>query len=216
MLWEGIRVYSREKYRNLGPERRFILTEDIRNHLHPDLPETLIGRSIIIVTYNRQTETEVEGVNFLVVDEELPDFVMVGQREAERRYPDEMTEVRLTGSSLIPKLFQEEQDVLLAGVRKRKAPAKKAAPEKKPAPKKSASAKKEPGKKAGDIVVTPVTKGPGTRKNTPKTAPAKKAAPEKKKTLPDKPVAEERSGSFKKKAAVRSDRKVILPQWKKK
>lgn len=113
MLWEGIRVYSRSQYEALSPKYRFILTEEVRDKLHPDLPEKYIGKSLILITSKKKTEIEVEGINFIIVDDNVEDYTLMSLRDAERRYPDEMTECRLTGASIISKLFQEDQTALI-------------------------------------------------------------------------------------------------------
>ena len=114
MLWEGLRIYSRQQYSAISADCRFILTEDVRKVLHSDIPERYVGRSIIIVKTPTIEELEVEGINFLVVDDDsVPDFLIMSQREAERRYPAEMSDVRNTGSSPVAKEYQNEQEAML-------------------------------------------------------------------------------------------------------
>ena len=113
MLWEGLRIYSRSQYSAVPADCRFILTENVRKALHPDIPERYIGRSILIIRTVNLEELEVEGINFLVVDAPVPEFLIMSQREAERQYPAEMASVRNSGSSAIAKEFQAEQDAMI-------------------------------------------------------------------------------------------------------
>lgn len=114
MLWAGIRLYSREQYEGVKPEYRFILTPEVREYLHPDIPETYLDKSLILIPTEGGFEIEVEGENFLAVDDKVVGVTIISLREAERRFPDEVRDCRQTGSSLIAKLFQDEQNPLLA------------------------------------------------------------------------------------------------------
>ncbi len=193
MLWEGLRIYSRQQYSAISADCRFILTEDVRKVLHSDIPERYVGRSIIIVKTPSIEELEVEGINFLVVDDDsVPDFLIMSQREAERRYPAEMSDVRNTGSSPVAKEYQNEQEAMLkiaggkkAAVRKepsvktpRKTPSKKKNPETEEPPKEKAT-KAEPAKLP--------SKSTGTRKKTEKPAAVINIPDEEPEEKPSKP-----------------------------
>lgn len=49
MLWEGIRLYSREQYAKLPPSVRFILTKDVQKYLHPDIPDKYLNKSLLLI-----------------------------------------------------------------------------------------------------------------------------------------------------------------------
>ncbi len=160
MLWEGLRIYSREQYEALGPDNRFILTSKVREMLHPEIPETYLDKSLVLIETGKKVEIEVEGVNFLAVNDDVPDYTIISMREAERRYPDDVTECRLTGSTITAKLYQDDQDALMAkprrsgllGRRKADSAEKKARTsskkEPKPEPKKESRKADKPVKKA--------------------------------------------------------------------
>ena len=79
MLWEGLRIYSRQQYSAIGTDCRFILTEKVREVLHPDIPVRYVGRSILIIRTGDIEELELEGINFLVVDDVVPDFLIMSR-----------------------------------------------------------------------------------------------------------------------------------------
>ena len=245
MLWEGLRIYSRSQYSAVPADCRFILTDKVREVLHPDIPERYVGRSILIIHTGNLEELEVEGINFLVVDAPVPEFLIMSQREAERQYPAEMASVRNSGSSTVAKEFQAEQEAMLkiasgkkAAVRNTpKTPVKKSVskktskketpkeekpvieiePEKedKPAklPSKRTSKKTAPKTEPKPVIDIPEEEPESAPEPVPKkTAPKKKAASTAKKA--DTPAKKTPSGSFKKKAAVRTSGLVLLPLWK--
>ncbi len=190
MLWEGLRIYSRPQYSAIPADSRFILTENVRDVLHPDIPERYVGRSILIIKNDAVEELEVEGINFLVVDDNsVPEFFIMSQREAERRYPLEMGEVRNSGSSSVVKQFQNEQEALIkiAGGKKSAVRKDSSAPRgvltRKPA-------KKEEPSEEEEITITPVDKP--VKAKTPAKKPAAKTSSTKtstaKKTTKKEPV----------------------------
>ncbi len=202
MLWEGLRIYSREQYEALGPENRFILTQQVREVLHPEIPETYLDKSLVLIEAGGRIEIEVEGSNFLAVNDNVPDYTIISMREAERRYPDDVTECRLTGSTITSKLYQDDQDALLAKPRKRGLLKRRTKTESKPDKKSEKPAKKE-------------TKA-APKKETKPPAPAKKAekpAP-KSEPKPEPPVQKDPDGPRKKKAVTEDG--TIRPLWRRK
>ncbi len=202
MLWEGLRIYSREQYEALGPENRFILTPQVRDVLHPDIPETYLNKSLILIEAGGKIEIEVEGNNFLAVKDNVPDYTIISMREAERRYPDDVTECRLTGSTITSKLYQDDQDALLTKPRKRGFLRRGTKTESKP-DKKSAS----PAKKESKPAPKKETKSPAPDKKAEKAAPKKESKPE--------PPAQDGPDGPRKKKAVTEDG-TIRPLWRRK
>jgi len=209
LLWEGLRIYSRAQYEALGPENRFILTDKVRDTLHPDLPDSYLGHSIVLIQTSKKVEVEVEGSNFLAVDDDVPDFTVISMREAERRYPTDVTECRLTGSTLIAKLYQDDQDDLMAAAGKKKRGGlfrRSAKTADKP---KKAEKTPKADKKAG---AAPADK-PAKKAEAPKPAPAKKSKEEP--PAPVKKAQPPEQEPVKKKKAVTDDG-TIRPLWKRK
>ena len=195
MLWEGLRIYSRSQYSAVPTDCRFILTEEVRNTLHPDIPEGYVGRSILIIRAGNVEELEVEGINFLVVDTDVPEFLIMSQREAERQYPIEMTAVRNTGASAIVREFQTEQEALVKIASGKKTAVRRAS-SKKPAVKIPRNSKKKETPKDDEepeITVKPVSKP--VKEEKPAKLPSKKttrkpAPKEEKKPVIDIPAEE--------------------------
>lgn len=92
MLWEGIRLYSRQQYASLPCNVRFILTPEVKEYLHPDIPDKYLGKSLLLIQDGDRCEILVEGVNFLVVDEDIKGYTIIGRWDAERRYHVDMRE----------------------------------------------------------------------------------------------------------------------------
>lgn len=97
MLWEGIRLYSKNQYASLPPRIRFILTPDVQKYLHPDIQDRYLDKSLLLIKDGDRYEVLVEGENFLVVDDDILGFTIIGRWEAQRKYPNDMRECQTTG-----------------------------------------------------------------------------------------------------------------------
>ncbi|AGI47256.1 hypothetical protein TALC_00242 [Thermoplasmatales archaeon BRNA1] len=194
MFWEGLLIVSKSHYEAMGPDRRFILTKEVREHLHPEVPAKYLNKSIIVFGDAKgNIEYEVEGQNFLAVSSlQVREFLTMSPREAERRYADDYLECKMTGSSMVAKLYQMDQEErladlgiivapkkkgLLGRLRKQKDPEKKGIEEEvrvsKPAEEKPRkTVKKVPAEKSAEK--KPAAKKPAAKKAAPKKTPESK------------------------------------------
>ena len=209
MLWEGLRIYSRTQYEALGPQNRFILTKQVREVLHPEIPETYLDKSLVLIEAGGRIEIEVEGSNFLAVKDDVPDYTIISMREAERRYPDDLTECRLTGSTITSKLYQDDQDALLSKPKKRGLLKRHTKSESKPDKKASAP----PAKKDTKAVPAEKKVAASDSKKASKTPTAAKK-PAKAEPKPEPPAQEPPDGSRKRKAVTNDG--TIRPLWRRK